>query len=79
MACDQSFPYPGTAALTLSHARSQRHDQTRQPLLVTAPRKLGLRYEAVISRSHPSQHTGSDSQDGRDAGIHPLCAKITGL
>jgi hypothetical protein len=34
MACDQSFPYPGTAALTLSHARSQRHDQICQPLLL---------------------------------------------
>jgi hypothetical protein len=41
--------------------------------LVTAPRNLGLRYEAVISRSHPSQHAGSDSQGGRGAGIRPLC------
>ena len=68
MACDQSFPCPGTAALTLSHARSQRHDQTCRPLLVTAPRKLGTSLrgcEAVISRSHPSQRTGSDSQGGR--------------
>jgi len=28
VACDQSSPSPGTAALTLSHARSWRHDHT---------------------------------------------------
>jgi hypothetical protein len=63
-ACDQSFLSPGTAALTLSHARSQRHDQTCRPLSVTAPRALRKLGTSLPSRSHPSQRTGSDAQGG---------------